>query len=51
MLWFAMLIGQLWLYLLFELVILMAVFTYMRMQHEKLSLKIINKIESGHEYR
>ncbi len=51
MLWFAMLIGQLWIYLFFELVILMGIFTYMRHCHEKLSQHITDKIESGYEYR
>lgn len=44
-LWFALLIGELWVYLFFELVILMAIFTYMRYRHEKLSRNIIKKIE------
>lgn len=51
MLWFSMLIGQLWLYLFFELVVLMAIFIYMRHRHEKLSQSITMKIESGYEYR
>ena len=51
MLWFALLIKQLWLYLFFELVILMAIFTYMRYRHERLSQRITDKIENGYEYR
>jgi phosphatidylglycerophosphate synthase len=51
MLWFALLIQQLWLYLFFELVILMAIFTYMRYRHERLSQRITDKIENGYEYR
>ena len=51
MLWFALLIQQLWLYLFFELVILMAKFTYMRYRHERLSKRITDKIENGYEYR
>ena len=51
MLWFALLIQQLWLYLFFELVILMAIFTYMRYRHERLSQSITDKIENGYEYR
>lgn len=50
MLWFALLIQQLWLYLFFELVILMAIFTYMRYRHERLSQRITEKIENGYEY-
>lgn len=44
-LWFALLIGELWIYLFFELVILMAIFIYMRYRHETLSIKIMKKIE------
>ena len=51
MLWFTMLIGELWLYLFFELVILMAIFLYMQHKHEKLSIRIRHKIEDGYEYR
>ena len=51
MLWFTMLIGELWLYLFFELVILMAIFLYMQHRHEQLSSNLTKKIESGYEYR
>lgn len=44
MLWFSMLIGELWLYLFFELVILMIIFLYMRHKHEKLCSMLKNKI-------
>ena len=45
MLCFAMLTGELWLYLFFELVILMALFIYMRHKHESLCRRLTNKIE------
>lgn len=51
MLWLTMLIGELWLYLFFELVILMAIFLYMQHKHEQLSRRITQKIEDGYEYR
>lgn len=51
MLWLTMLIGELWFYLFFELVILMAFFLYMQYKHEQLSSRITKKIESGYEYR
>ena len=51
MLWFTMLIGELWFYLFFELVILMAIFTYMRYCHESLSERITKKLQQGYEYR
>ena len=47
---FVMLIGQLWFYLFFELVILMILFVYMRYKHEKLCSTLTQKIENGHEY-
>lgn len=46
MLWFSMLIGELWLYLFFELVILMSIFMYMRYKHEKMCQRLTNKIEA-----
>ena len=51
MLWFTMLIGELWFYLFFELVILMAIFAYMRYRHESLSAHITKKLQQGYEYR
>ena len=51
MLWLTMLIGELWFYLFFELVILMAFFLYMQYKHEQLSSRITQKIDSGYEYR
>ena len=44
------LIGQMWFYLFFELVILMALFAYTRYRHEKLCSTLTQKIESGYEY-
>ncbi len=49
MLWFAMLIGELWVYLFFELVILMCIFLYMRHRHEKLCIRLTRKILSHNE--
>lgn len=46
MLWFSMLIGELWFYLFFELVILMSIFMYMRYKHEKMCQRLTNKIET-----
>lgn len=46
MLWFSMLIGELWFYLFFELVILMSIFMYMRYKHEKMCQRLTNKIEA-----
>ena len=45
MLCFAMLTGELWLYLFFELVVLMALFIYMRQKHENLCRRLTEKIE------
>ena len=44
------LIGQMWFYLFFELVILMALFIYTRYRHERLCSRLTQKIESGYEY-
>ena len=45
MLCFAMLTGELWLYLFFELVVLMAIFIYMQQKHERLCRRLTEKIE------
>lgn len=45
-LWFSMLIGELWFYLFFELVILMSIFIYMRHRHEALCKRLTKKILS-----
>ena len=50
MLCFTMLIGELWLYLVFELVVLMAVFLYMQYKHESLCRRMTKKIEDGYEF-
>ena len=50
MLFITMLIGQMWFYLFFELVILMALFIYTRYRHEKLCKTLTQKIENGYEY-
>lgn len=50
MLCFSMLIGELWIYLFFELVVLMLLFTYMRHKHESLCKRLTKKIEEGHEF-
>lgn len=47
MLWFSMLINELWLYLFFELVILMSIFLYMRHRHENLCKRLTATILSG----
>ena len=50
MLCIAMLAGHLWLYLFYELVILMILFFYMQQRHERLCSRLTKKIESGYEY-
>ena len=45
MLCFAMLTGELWMYLIFELVVLMAIFIYMKHKHERLCSRLTKKIE------
>lgn len=50
MLCVAMLAGHLWLYLFYELVILMILFFYMQQRHERLCSRLTKKIESGYEY-
>ena len=50
MLCFTMLIGELWLYLAFELVVLMAAFLYMQYKHESLCRRLTKKIEDGYEF-
>ena len=47
---FTMLIGQLWLYIVFEMVILMALFFYTQYRHETLCKRLTQKIESGYEF-
>ncbi len=51
MLCFSMLSGELWLYFVFELVVLMIIFIYMRYKHEKLCKILTNKIEEEYDFR
>ena len=51
MLCIAMFCGQLWSYLVFELIVLMIIFIYMQQKHEKLCRTLTKKIESGYEYK
>jgi hypothetical protein len=50
MLCFVMLTGELWIYLVFELVVLMVLFLYMQYKHETLCKNLTEKIENGHEF-
>ena len=50
-LWFSLLVGQLWLYIFFEIFVLGAIFLYMQHRHEKLCKKLTAKIESGYDFR
>ena len=50
MLCFAMLTGELWMYLIFELVVLMAIFINMKHKHETLCSRLTKKIEEGHVF-
>lgn len=50
MLCFSMLTGELWMYLIFELVVLMAIFIYMKHKHERLCSRLTKKIEEGHVF-
>lgn len=45
-----MLIDQLWLYIVFEMFVLMALFFYTQYKHETLCKKLTHKIESGYEF-
>ena len=47
---FTMIIGHLWFYLFFELVILMVLFIYTQQKHERLCKRLTKKIENEHEY-
>ncbi len=49
-LFFALLINQLWLYIAFEMVVLMALFFYTQHTHETLCKRLTKKIEEGYEY-
>ena len=50
MLCFSMIMGELWMYLFFELVVLMALVRYTQQRHERLCKRLTEKIENGHEY-
>ena len=50
MLCFSMLVGKLYLYLFFEIVILMIIFTYMNRRHENLCKELTKRIEDGYEF-
>ena len=45
----AMLINQLWIYIFFEMVVLMALFFYTQYRHETLCKRLAKKIEEGYE--
>ena len=45
----AMLINQLWIYIFFEMVVLMALFFYTQYRHETLCKRLTKKIEEGYE--
>ncbi len=49
-LFLSMMINQLWLYLVYELIVLMILFIYMQYKHETLSKRLTMKIESGYEF-
>ncbi len=49
-LWFTMLTGELWMYILFEIIILGVIFLYMRSKHEKLCKELTIQIENGYEF-
>lgn len=46
----AMLINQLWIYIFFEMVVLMALFFYTKHRHETLCKRLTQKIEEGYEF-
>ena len=45
----AMIINQLWIYIFFEMVVLMALFFYTQYRHETLCKRLTKKIEEGYE--
>ncbi len=47
---FTLLINELWLYIFFEMVILMILFFYMQYRHESLCKILTRKIEEGYEF-
>ena len=50
-LWFTMLVGHLWLYIFFEIVILGTIFLYMQHRHEKLCKELLTQIDNGYDFR
>lgn len=49
-LFIALLINQLWIYIFFEMIVLMALFFYTKYCHEKLCSRLTQKIEEGYEF-
>lgn len=49
-LFIALLINQLWIYIFFEMVVLMALFSYTKYRHETLCRRLTQKIEEGYEF-
>lgn len=49
-LFITLLINKLWLYIFFELVVLMIVFIYAKYRHERLCRELTEKIENGYEF-
>ena len=49
-LFISMLIDQLWLYIVFEMIVLMALFFYTQYRHETLCRRLTKKIEEGYEF-
>lgn len=47
---FSMQVSELWLYLFFELVVLMSIFVYMNRKHENLCKRLTKKIKEGYEF-
>ena len=49
-LFIALLINQLWIYIFFEMIVLMALFFYTKYRHETLCKRLTQKIEEGYEF-
>ena len=49
-LFIALLINQLWIYIFFEMVVLMALFFYTKYRHETLCRRLTQKIKEGYEF-
>ena len=50
MLCLAMLTGELWIYIMFEVVVLVSLFLYMQYKHESMCQRLTKQIEEGHEF-